>query len=98
MILIPTVNTKAEPSDMFKWELRVQAFQNSVIIAMCNRVGKEDKMKFSGEYILVDACGEVVSKLEDQEAIMYVDIDMAQSQNVRKQKTYTQLRRPELYK
>ena len=98
LILIPTVNTKAEPSDMFKCELRVQAFQNSVIIAMCNRVGKEDKMNFSGESIVVDACGEVVSKLEDQEAIMYVDIDMAQSQNVRKQKTYTQLRRPELYK
>lgn len=31
LILIPTVNTKAEPSLMFEWELRVQAFQNSVI-------------------------------------------------------------------
>ena len=37
LILIPTVNTKAEPSEMFEWELRVQAFQNSTIIAMCNR-------------------------------------------------------------
>lgn len=26
LILIPTVNTKAEPSEMFEWELRVQAF------------------------------------------------------------------------
>ena len=41
LILIPTVNTKAEPSEMFEWELRVQAFQNSTIIAMCNRVGAE---------------------------------------------------------
>ena len=37
LILIPTVNTKAEPSEMFEWELRVQAFHNSVFIAMCNR-------------------------------------------------------------
>lgn len=41
LIVIPTVNTKAEPSEMFEWELRVQAFQNSVAIAMCNRVGTE---------------------------------------------------------
>ena len=33
LILIPTVNTKAEPSEMFEWELRVQAFQSSVAIA-----------------------------------------------------------------
>lgn len=55
LILIPTVNTKAEPSQMFEWELRVQAFQNSVILAMCNRVGTEGNMCFSGESIVVDA-------------------------------------------
>jgi hypothetical protein len=27
---------------MFEWEVRVQLFQNSVAIAMCNRVGTED--------------------------------------------------------
>ena len=41
LIVVPTVNTKAEPSEMFEWELRVQAFQNSVAVAMCNRVGTE---------------------------------------------------------
>lgn len=41
LILIPTVNTKAEPAEMFEWELRVQAFHNSAAIAMCNRVGCE---------------------------------------------------------
>ena len=46
LILIPTVNTKAEPSEMFEWELRAQAFQNSTIIAMCNRVGAEGDMDF----------------------------------------------------
>ena len=48
LILIPTVNTKAEPSEMFEWEVRVQAFQNSVAIAMCNRVGVEGEMDFAG--------------------------------------------------
>jgi predicted amidohydrolase len=44
LILIPTVNTKSEPLEMFEWEVRVQAFQNSVAIAMCNRVGTEGKI------------------------------------------------------
>lgn len=55
LILIPTVNTKAEPSEMFEWEVRVQAFQNSVAIAMCNRVGVEGEMDFAGESMAVDA-------------------------------------------
>lgn len=38
---------------MFEWELRVQAFHNSVFIAMCNRVGMEGEMDFSGE---IDHC------------------------------------------
>lgn len=97
LILIPTVNTKAEPSIMFEWELRVQAFQNSVILAMCNRIGTEGNMCFSGESIVVDAKGEVLAKADDTEQILYVDIDMQQASKIRNAKPYTQLRRPEFY-
>ena len=97
LILIPTVNTKAEPSLMFEWELRVQAFQNSVILAMCNRVGTEGKMCFSGESIVIDAKGEVLAKADDTEQIMYVDIDMHSAIKIRNAKPYTQLRRPKFY-
>ena len=63
LILIPTVNTKTEPSEMFEWELRVQAFHNSVSIAMCNRVGQEGEMNFSGESIVVvNPNGTVIKK------------------------------------
>lgn len=67
LILIPTVNTKTEPSEMFEWELRVQAFHNSVSIAMCNRVGQEGEMNFSGESIVVNPNGKVIKKAGDQE-------------------------------
>ena len=97
LILIPTVNTKAEPSIMFEWELRVQAFQNSVILAMCNRIGTEGNMCFSGESIVVDAKGEVLAKADDTEQILHVDIDIQQALKIRNAKPYTQLRRPELY-
>ena len=98
IILIPTVNTKSEPSEMFEWELRVQAFHNSVAIAMCNRVGSESEMIFSGESIVVDANGNVLVKADDKEQILYVDIDLCESNKIRERKPYTNLRRVELYK
>ncbi|MFR7715314.1 MAG: carbon-nitrogen hydrolase family protein [Clostridium sp.] len=93
LILIPTVNTKAEPSEMFERELRVQAFQNSVMPAMCNRVGAEDEMHFSGESIVVDAHGNVLTKADDTEQIVYVDADLSTVKKIRASKPYTQLRR-----
>ena len=98
LILIPTVNTKAEPSEMFEWELRVQAFQNSVAIAMCNRVGTEGEMDFSGESIVVGANGEVIAKASDNEEILYAEIDMKRSAEIRNSRPYTQLRRTEFYR
>ena len=35
--------------ELFEWEIRVQAMQNSVFVAMCNRVGLEGEMDFAGE-------------------------------------------------
>lgn len=97
LIVIPTVNTKEEPSEMFEWELRVQAFQNSVITAMCNRVGIEGEMVFSGESIVVDANGQVMAKAGNEETILYVDVDSEQTKKIRNSRPYTQLRRPEWY-
>lgn len=97
LILIPTVNTKAEPSEMFAWELRVQAFHSSVVIAMCNRAGREGEMDFSGESIVVDADGNVLAKADEKEQILYVDIAMEEAKRVREQRPYTNLRRTEFY-
>lgn len=97
LILIPTVNTKAEPSEMFEWEVRVQAFQNSVAIAMCNRVGVEGEMDFAGESMAVDANGEILAQADDTEQIVYVDINLEKSGKVREKRPYTQLRRKEFY-
>lgn len=97
LILIPTVNTKAEPSEMFEWELKVQAFQNSVYIAMCNRVGTEGAMDFSGESIVIDANGNTVAKADDKAQILYANIEMEQVSQIRSRRPYTNLRRKELY-
>ncbi len=98
IIVIPTANTKGENLEMFEWELRVQAMQNSVFIAMCNRVGLEGGMDFCGESIIVDPNGEVIKKSNDQEQIVYADLDIGLASNIRNQKPFFRLRRPEVYK
>ena len=75
----------------------MQAFKNSVIMAICNRVGIEGNMHFSGESIVIDANGDVLAKADDTEQIAYVDIDMQEVQKIRNAKSYTQLRRTEFY-
>ena len=97
LILVPTVNVKTEPLEMFEWEIKVQAFQNSVAIAMCNRTGKEDAMDFAGESLLVDANGNTIVKADDREQIIYTDVDLSVSKKVRSKRPYTNLRRNELY-
>ena len=97
LILIPTVNTKEEPSEMFEWELRVQAFHNSVYIAMGNRVGTEGQMDFSGESVVIDANGDTIVKADDRAQILYTDIDPEQAKTIRNKCPYTNLRRTEFY-
>lgn len=97
LILIPTANTKGEPSDLFEWEIRIQAFQNSVNVAMCNRTGEEDMVSFSGESLVTDYNGRRLAMADDREQIVYADIDMDGARKARERKPYTSLRRPELY-
>ncbi len=99
LILIPTVNTAQEPMELFEQEIRVQAFQNCVYVAMANRVGKEDEMDFAGESIVVSPEGNTISKADDKEQIIYVEIDdLRYAAEVRKNKPYMSLRRTEFYK
>lgn len=97
LIIIPTANTKDEPLEMFEWELRVQAYHNNVFIAMCNRVGKEGSMDFAGESIVIDCDGNVVSKSDDKEQLITVDIDLSKCKESRKNRPYITLHRPEMY-
>ena len=97
IIIIPTANTRAEPMEMFEWEMRIAAMQNGVFIAMCNRVGIEDNMDFCGESIVINPNGDVVAKANDQEQILYAEIDLKTIKNIRKERPYIRLRRADMY-
>lgn len=97
LILIPTANTKSEPLEMFEWEIRVQAFQNSTAIAMCNRVGTEADMDFAGESLVCDANGNLIFKADDRAQIIMAEIDLNEVKKIRSSRPYTNLRRTEFY-
>ncbi len=97
LILIPTANTSNEPSELFQWEIRVQAFQNSVFAAMCNRVGQEDAMLFSGESLVAGPDGELLALAGGGEELLLCEIDPGRAAKRRSEKAYTGLRRLSFY-
>lgn len=97
LIIIPTANTKAEPMEMFEWEIRVQAMQNQVFIAMCNRVGQEGEMLFAGESLVVHPSGDVLLKANDKEQLLSCEIDLREASELRQKVPYLRTRRPECY-
>ncbi|OWT32415.1 amidohydrolase [Methanobrevibacter sp. 87.7] len=97
LIIIPTANTTSEPEELFKWEINVQAFQNSVNIAMCNRVGIEDQMEFSGKSMVSDYNGNTVKIADNKEQLLFANINLENSTKTRKIKPYFDLRNKEFY-
>ena len=97
LVIVPTANTKSEPMELFEWEMRVQAMQNQVFIAMCNRVGTEGEMQFAGESLVIHPSGKVLAKADDTEQLLICDIDLQEVQEVRKNLDYLSLRRPDMY-
>ena len=98
LILIPTANTMVEPLELFDWEIRVQAFQSSVAVAMCNRTGLEGGMDFAGGSIVTDANGDVIAKAGLGEELLFAEVDMAAPARIRAARPYTSLRRTALYR
>ncbi len=97
LVIVPTANTKAEPLEMFEWEMRVQAMQNQIFIAMCNRVGTEDAMQFAGESLVIDPKGRLLAKADDQEQLLTCEIDLQKALQARENLDYLSLRRPDQY-
>lgn len=97
IVIIPTANIVGEPDEMFLWELRVQAMQNSVFVAMCNRVGRSGETMFSGKSAVVDCTGAVVEYAGSDERLIVCGIDYKQAALCRKTMPYFSSRRPDKY-
>lgn len=98
LAIVPVANEKAEPAEMYLWEMRVAAFQHSLYIAVCNRAGTEGAMDFSGGSAVIGPDGELLALAGDGEELLTADIDPARAGRIREKRQYLPLRRPEVFR
>ena len=99
LVVIPQAGTLGEwPDGLFEAEVRTAAFQNGYFAALCNRVGAEDELTFSGESFVVDPDGRVLAQGKRlEEDLVVADLDLDQCQESCGRRLFRRDRRPELY-
>lgn len=99
LIVVPQAGAEGEwPDGLFEAELRVAAFQNGYYAALCNRVGREDRLTFAGESFVCSPNGEVIARAASgRDDILFAEIDPAAAAASHARRLFLRHRRPELY-
>jgi predicted amidohydrolase len=99
LVFVPQAGSVGEwPEGLYEAEMRVAAFQNGYYTALCNRVGREDKLTFAGESFVCGPDGSVIARAKlGTDEILYADIDVAQNAQSNARQLFLRHRRPELY-
>jgi N-carbamoylputrescine amidase len=99
LVIVPQAGIVDEwPDGLYEAEMRVAAFQNGYFVALCNRVGKEERLTFAGESFVCDPGGKVVARApRAEEMILYADVDLTSAADSHAHRLFRQHRRPELY-
>ncbi len=99
LVVVPQAGALGEwPAGLFEAEMRVAAFQNGYFIALCNRVGAEDRLEFAGESFVCDPGGNVMARAgqgTDELLLSDIDFDLVGRSHARR--LFLQDRRPDLY-
>jgi N-carbamoylputrescine amidase len=99
LVVVPQAGSVGEwPEGLYEAEMRVAAFHNGYSVALCNRVGREDKLTFAGESFVCGPDGTVVARAKlGTDEILYADVDLAQNARSNARRLFLRDRRPELY-
>ena len=99
LVVVPQAGTVGEfPDGLYEAEMRVTALQNGYHVALCNRVGAEDCVTFSGESFVCGPFGDVIARApQGQDHILHATIDPGSAYLAPARKLYLRHRRPELY-
>ena len=99
LVVVPQAGSVGEwPEGLYEAEMRVAAFQNGYFVALCNRVGREEKLVFGGESFVCGPDGSVIARAAQAvDTILYADLDLAQNATSHARQLFLQHRRPELY-
>ena len=99
VVVVPQAGALGEwPEGLFEAELRVGSFQNGYFMALANRIGKESVLHFGGGSFVTDPAGTVIARgPEDEEAIVYADLDLTRCDSSHARRLFMKDRRPSVY-
>ena len=99
LVIVPQAGTAGEwPDGLYEGEMRVAAFQNGYVVALCNRVGREDCLDFAGESFVCDADGHVIARAPlGRDHLLVTDVDLSRNARSHARRLFLRHRRPELY-
>jgi predicted amidohydrolase len=99
LVVVPQAGAVGEwPDGLYEAEMQVAAFQNGYFTALCNRVGEEECLTFSGESFICSPEGRVIARAATgKDDILYADLDLAETARSHARQLFLRDRRPELY-
>ena len=99
LVVVPQAGAVGEwPEGLYEAELQVAAFQNGYFTALCNRVGEEECLTFSGESFVCAPDGRVIARAPaGEDVILYADLDIAETGRSHARRLFLRDRRPDLY-
>ena len=76
IIATPTCNLAGEPLDLFAWEMRTLALQNSVYSILANRCGVEGETAYGGHSVIAGPDGSLLAEAGSDERVLTADHDL----------------------
>jgi len=83
---------------VYEAELQTAALQNGFFTALCNRVGREQRLEFAGESFVCDPSGRVIARAgRGTDELLFADLDPSLLEGAPARRLFLGDRRPELY-
>lgn len=94
--IIVIVNANMHPYELHhNLYARCRAMENEIPVIICNRLGVEGELDFCGDSMAIDATGEILLSLNDNEIIQSVNVPIEQTLDPKI--SYTTNRRSDMY-
>ena len=99
LVVVPQAGVVDEfPAGFFEGELCTAAFQNGYFVALCNRVGVEERLSFAGESFVCGPDGAIRARApRGEDVTLTVEIDLDEAARSHGRRILMKDRRPELY-
>ena len=99
LVVVPQAGLVDEwPAGVFEGEMCIAAFQNGYFVALCNRVGVEERLTFAGESFVCGPEGTVRARApKGADALLSVEVDLADTARSHARRVLLRDRRPDLY-